>query len=385
MIYADYNATTPVDPRVVEAMAAALSNVFGNPSSAYHPAGAVAAEAVEKARSQVAEALGVRTREVVFTSGATEALNLAVHGVLARENLKSSNRRERVLISATEHKAVLESANYWCERLGFSYEEIGVDDNGVIHPDQLKALVDENVLLVAIAIANNETGVINPIQQLAEITHQNGGVFLTDATQALGKMPLDFSTLNIDLAAVSAHKVYGPKGVGALVGRNKILNHFPSYQVGGGQEQGIRGGTQNVPGIVGFGCAAQLLEQENDIFLKLTTELKAEFLKQINDLIPGTSLNGGEAPALSNTMNIRFEGADGEAVLNAIRGIAISTGSACQTSVPAPSHVLTAMGMDHSEARQCLRISFGRFSKIAEIEEIVSQLVSAVEYVRGLS
>jgi cysteine desulfurase len=345
----------------------------------------VAAEAVEKARSQVAEALGVRTREVVFTSGATEALNLAVHGVLARENLKSSNRRERILIAATEHKAVLESANYWCERLGFSYEEIGVDDNGVIHPDQLKALVDENVLLVAIAIANNETGVINPIQQLAEVTHQNGGVFLTDATQALGKMPLDFSALNIDLAAVSAHKVYGPKGIGALVGRNKILNHFPSYQVGGGQEQGIRGGTPNVPGIVGFGCAAQLLEEENDIFLKLTTELKAEFLKQINELIPGTSLNGGEAPALSNTVNIRFEGADGEAVLNAIRGIAISTGSACQTSVPAPSHVLTAMGMDHSEARQCLRISFGRFSKISEIEEIVSRLVSAVEYVRGLS
>ena len=385
MIYADYNATTPVDPRVIEAMSTALMEIYGNPSSSYHPAGAVAAEAVEKARAQVAVALGVRTREVVFTSGATEALNLAVHGVLARENMNSGSRRERVLIAATEHKAVLESASYWCDRLGFSYEEIGVDENGLIHADQLEALLDEKVLLVAIAIANNETGVINPIQQLAEITHNVGGLFLTDATQALGKMPLDLSDLNVDLAAVSAHKVYGPKGVGALVGRNKILNHFPSYQVGGGQEQGIRGGTQNVPGIIGFGCAVELLENEHEENLASVAALKPYFLKLLSSAVSDFYLNAAGARTLSNTVNIRIAGADGEAVLNAVRGVAISTGSACQAAVPAPSHVLTAMGMEHADARQCLRISFGRYSNIAQIEEIVSQLARAVDYVRRLS
>lgn len=385
MIYADYNATTPVDPRVIEAMSVALTDIFGNPSSSYHPAGAVAAEAVEKARAQVAVALGVRTREVVFTSGATEALNLAIHGVLARENQKISNRRKRVLVAATEHKAVLESAKYWCDRLGFSYEEIGVDENGLIHPHQLKALVDENVLVVAIAIANNETGVINPIQQLADITHDVGGCYLTDATQALGKMSLDLSELNVDLAAVSAHKVYGPKGVGALVGRNKILNHFPSYQVGGGQEQGIRGGTQNVPGIIGFGCAVDLIDIDLEEHLLSLAALKAHFWESINAAVSEVHLNGAGAATLPNTLNIHIKGADGEAVLNAVQGVAISTGSACQAAVPAPSHVLTAMGMEHADARQCLRISFGRFSNIVEIEEIVSQLTRAIEYVRGLS
>lgn len=385
MIYADYNATTPVDPRVIEAMSEALSVIFGNPSSSYHPAGAVAAEAVEKARAQVAVALGVRTREVVFTSGATEALNLAIHGVLAKEKLKISNRRERILVAATEHKAVLESAKYWCDRLGFSYEEIGVDENGLIQPNHLKTLVDETVLLVAIAIANNETGVINPIQQLADITHDAGGCFLTDATQALGKMPLNLSDLNVDLAAVSAHKVYGPKGVGALVGRNKILNHFPSYQVGGGQEQGIRGGTQNVPGIIGFGCAVDLIDNGLEEHLVSVAALKAYFLESMRVAVPEVHLNGAGATTLPNTVNLRIQGADGEAVLNAVRGVAISTGSACQAAVPAPSHVLTAMGMEHADARQCLRISFGRFSTIAEVEEIVAQLTKAVEYVRGLS
>lgn len=385
MIYADYNATTPLDPRVVEAVSEALANNFGNPSSAYHSAGAMAAEAIEKARSQLANALGVRTKEIVFTSGATEALNLAIHGVMARGSLRIGQKRHRVLVAATEHKAVLESSKFWSDLLGYDYEEISVDKNGLISPERLQEVLDENVLLVAVAIANNETGVINPIKELAEITHHKGGVFLTDATQGFGKISLNLSKLGVDLAAVSSHKIYGPKGVGALVGCNKILNHFPSYQVGGGQEQGIRGGTQNVPGIIGFGCAAELLEVEIDDFFRSMTELKSRFLKQLKESIPGTYLNGEEAPSLPNTVNIRLEGADAEAVLNALRGIAISTGSACQTSVPTPSHVLTAMGLEHDEARQCLRISFGRFSNITEADEIVSQLIGAVEFVRKLS
>jgi len=385
MIYADYNATTPLDPRVIETVSAALADNFGNPASVYHPVGAMAAEAIERARSQVANALGVRTKEVVFTSGATEALNLAIHGTMARESLRIGKKRHRILVASTEHKAVMESARFWCDLMGYDYEEIDVDRNGLISHESLQEILDENVLLVAIAIANNETGVINPIKALAEITHHAGGVFLTDATQGLGKMTLNLTELGVDLAAVSSHKVYGPKGVGALVGRNKILNHFPSYQVGGGQELGIRGGTQNVPGIIGFGCAAELLETELDVFLQSMPELKTRFLRQVKELIPGTHLNAEEAPSLPNTLNIRFEGADAEALLNDLRGIAISTGSACQASVPAPSHVLTAMGLAHDEARQCLRISFGRFSNIAELDEIVSQLKKAAEFVRGLS
>lgn len=385
MIYADYNATTPVDPRVISAMTSVLTDIFGNPSSTLHPVGAMAAQVVEESRIVVSRSLGVRPNEVVFTSGATESLSLAIHGVLAREIKIPRSTRRRVLVASTEHKAVLESASYWCLQFGFVLEEIQVSAAGLIEEEVLFSKMAADVVLVAIALANNETGVINPIKKLSAIVHGFGSLFLTDATQAFGKMPLDLSDLGVDLAAVSAHKLYGPKGVGALIGTRKILNHLPSYQTGGGQEKGIRGGTLNVPGIVGFSCAAEIAVLELKQWFNKTPVLKSYFIDEVTRRISGAHINGLSAPTLVNTVNLRFIGADSEAVINSTKGIAISTGSACQSSVPTPSHVLIAMGLEHNEARECLRISFGRHSTKLEADEIVSQLVKAVAHVRSVS
>lgn len=385
MIYADYNATTPVDSRVVEAMTSALSNNFGNPASSLHSVGAMAKEAVEQSRTVIAFTLGVRPHEVVFTSGATESLNLAIHGVLSREVQDPRSRRRRVLIASTEHKAVIESASYWCGQFGFTLQELHVDSSGLVPIQTLASQMDVDVALVAIALANNETGVINPIRELSETVHSFGSLFLTDATQALGKIPLDIGELDVDLAAISAHKAYGPKGVGALIGTRKILNHLPSYQSGGGQEKGIRGGTLNVPGIVGFACAAEIATTDLKQWTREIAELKTYLISEVTCRVHDVHINGQSAPTLANTINFRFVGADSEAVINATRGIAISTGSACQSSVPAPSHVLTAMGLQHHEARECLRISLGRYSTKSEVDEIVTQLVQAVSHVRSVS
>lgn len=385
MIYADYNATTPVDPRVLEVVSSALREVYGNPSSTLHPVGAVAGEAVEGARLVIAQSLGARPSEVIFTSGATESLNLAIHGVLAREHENLTSLRRRVLVASTEHKAVLESATYWCGVFGFQLEEIAVTTSGLIDSEDLASMLGEDVALVAIAYANNETGVINPIRTLSHLVHECGALFLTDATQAFGKIPVDLADLGVDLAAVSAHKMYGPKGIGALAGVRKILNHLPSYQAGGGQERGIRGGTLNVPGILGFASAAEIAVHEMQTWTNEIIKLKEFFVEKVFEEIKDVHINGREALTLPNTVNLRFVGADSEAVINATKGIAISTGSACQSAVPAPSHVLTAMGLDHSAARECLRISFGRYSTKDDAEEIVFQLVQAVGHVRSFS
>lgn len=385
MIYADYNATTPMDPRVIEVMTHSMHKNFGNPSSSHHLVGQIAAESVEIARLKIANALEVRSSEVVFTSGATEAINLAVYGVLARNSLCNDSGRKRLLVSTTEHKAVLESINLWASLFGLVVVEIPVNNDGTIQFEQFKELLAEDVLLVAVAIANNETGVINPIKELSDLAHEKGALFLSDTTQGLGKIPLHLSELDIDLAVVSGHKVYGPKGVGALIGRRKILKNLPSLQSGGGQENGLRGGTLNVAAISGFGAACDYAVAELEIYSNKMQHFSELFLAQIEKNILHISRNGNGAQLLPNTFNFRFEGADGEAVINAMIGVAISTGSACQSAVPTPSHVLTSMGLSHEEARECLRISFGRFSEESDIDILVSELSKAVDYVRSFS
>jgi cysteine desulfurase len=383
MIYADYNATTPMDPRVIDVMVRSMETEYGNPSSAQHRVGRAASASVEQARQQVANSVGLKPSEVVFTSGATEAINLAIHGVIARESLKKSGRRRQVLVSPTEHKAVFESIGLWTAIYDLEVRELRIDKSGNIDFSHLQELMSEDVLLVAVAVANNETGVINQLPDLVSLVHKYGAIFFTDATQALGKIQFDMGYLNADLAVVSAHKVYGPKGVGALLGTRKILNHLPSLQGGGGQENGLRGGTLNVAGIVGFGHACQIAMKEIPEFQTRMQLLVARFLEQVKQGLSGVTRNGEGAEILSNTVNLRIADADGEAVMNAMEMIAISTGSACQSAVPAPSHVLVAMGLSHEQARECLRFSFGRFSTEQDVEVIVNNLIEAVSHVRS--
>lgn len=386
MIYADYNATTPMDPRVIEVMTRSMRENFGNPSSSHHGVGQIAAESVEIARQKIANALEVRSSEIVFTSGATEAINLAVYGVLARNSIRNDSGRKRLLVSPTEHKAVLESMNLWASLFGLAVEEIPINNDGTIQNKKFKELLSaEDVLLVAIALANNETGVINPIKELSELAHEKGAYFLSDTTQGLGKIPLRLSELDIDLAVISGHKVYGPKGVGALIGRKKILKNLPSLQSGGGQENGLRGGTLNVAAISGFGAACDYAVADLEIYSSKMQHFSDLFLAHLQKNVLHISRNGNGAQLLPNTFNFRFEGADAEAVINAMTGVAISTGSACQSAVPSPSHVLTSMGLSHEEAKECLRISFGRFSEELDIKVLVSELSKAVEYVRSFS
>jgi cysteine desulfurase len=385
MIYADYNATTPMDPRVIEVMTRSMRENFGNPSSSHHAVGQIAAESVETARRKIADGLEVRSSEVVFTSGATEAINLAVYGVLARNSLRNDSGRKRLLVSPTEHKAVLESMKLWASVFGSVVEEIPINSDGTIKSEEFKELLAEDVLLVAVALANNETGVINPIKELSELTHEKGAHFLSDTTQGLGKIPLRLSDLDVDLAVISGHKVYGPKGVGALIGRNKIHKNHPSLVCGGGLVTGLRGGSLYVAAISGFGSACEYAVAELETYSNKMQHFSDLLLAQIQKNVSHMSRNGDGAQLLPNTFNLRFDGADAEAVINAMIGVAISTGSACQSAVPSPSHVLTSMGLSHEEARECLRISLGRFSEESDIKVLVSELSRAVDYVRSFS
>jgi cysteine desulfurase len=384
MIYADYNATTPLDPRVIDVMVRSMEEDFGNPSSTQHGVGYRAANNVANARRQVSEAIGVRQSELIFTSGATEAINAAIFGVVARNSLQR-NPKTRIMVSPTEHKAVLESVQTWSTHFNLEVVSCVIDRRGLIDVDHFRETLSKEFLLVAIALANNETGVINDVEKLAKIAQQHDAVFFSDATQALGKVNLDISGMGLDLVAVSAHKAYGPKGIGALAGTKKILDFFPALQSGGGQERGIRGGTLNVPGIVGFGEACSIAVREMDTDARRIDEIGSVFFETICRSIDGVTRNGRGASLLPNTFNFRIPEADGEALLSALSGIAISTGSACQSAVPSPSHVLLAMGLTHEEARESLRVSFGKFSRMEEVEPLVEAIADAADWVRSMS
>jgi cysteine desulfurase len=375
MIYLDYNATTPVDRRVMSLMLPVFTDQFGNPSSVQHAVGQEGAELVEAARHRVAELVGVASAAVLFTSGATEAANLAIRGALG-----GAERRTRVLVSATEHKAVLSAAELAAASVGGRVDIVRVDRRGLPDLDHLTDILGDDVALVAVMAANNETGTTCSLAAISEIAHEAGALVMSDITQAAAKVPVGLTDEAVDLAVLSAHKMYGPKGVGALVADRQVQRRLMPVQAGGGQERGLRGGTLNTPGIVGFGAAAEIAVAELEVDARRLRDLTSLLRECLDAQLDDIELNGHSTDRLPNTLNVRFVGADAEAVMVNAPEVAVSSGSACQSAVPAPSHVLVAMGLGLEPASESVRFSLvdrrprGRYSW----QQIMSSLQSSV-------
>ena len=373
MIYLDYLSTTPCDPAVVAAMLPWFGEDFGNPHSVHGP-GRKAAQAVERAREGVAGLLGVEAREIVFTSGATEANNLAIKGA-ARHLVRLGDPRRRIITVATEHKCVLESVRALAAE-GFEAVVLGVDSDGRVDPEALREALKVPTLLVSIMAANNETGVLQDIPQLAALVKAAGALMHVDLAQMAGKMPV--SLKDVDLASVSAHKMYGPKGIGALYVRRRPRVRLEALFSGGGQERGFRSGTLPTPLVVGFGVAAELaVANMADEAVRLGL-LRDDLWVQLQNGLPGIALNGAGAPRLAGALNVCLpEGLRALDVLEACPDVAASTGSACTAAEIAPSYVLTAMGLSAQKASQCLRLSVGRSTSKADIDRAAELLIAA--------
>lgn len=376
-IYLDYLATTPVDPRVLEAMLPFFSQHFGNPSSKTHAFGWTAADAVDRARQQVAGLIGAQAREIIFTSGATEANNLAIKGAV----LAPRQRRRRIVTCATEHKAVLDACTA-LKRDGFETVQVPVDNCGQLDWDRFEAAVDEDTALVSVMAANNEIGTLHALERIGDLVRRRGVIWHCDAAQAAGKVPLDVEALGVDLLSISGHKVYGPKGVGALYvrRRGKRTRLLPQIE-GGGQEGGIRGGTLNVPGIVGLGRACQICAAEMEDEASRLIRLREALLRRLDAGLGGVHQNAG-GPRLPGCLSLRFEGLDGGQLLNALPDVALSAGAACSSGTGAPSHVLKAIGLSDAEAVATLRIGLGRFTTETEIERAADRLAAEIENTR---
>lgn len=381
-IYLDYNASTPVDGAVLDAMRPWLTDAFAN-SASHHVPGQMAHAAVDDARAQLAGLIGARPAEIVFTSGATEANNLGLLGALSA----LPDDRHRVLVPVTEHKAVLEPLA-WAQDHGYKIDFLAITPNGLIDLDHLAANLGTDVGLVTVMLANNETGVVQPVGEINKLAHRVGAITHSDVTQAVGRLAIDVDELSVDMASISGHKMYAPKGIGALYVR-RGTNVAPLMH-GGGHERGLRPGTLNVPGIVGMGAAAAIaaLRQATDEqhFAHLIQLLHKELLRKGCTPIDFVAQPSG-APAphrLANTRTWRFVGADADAVMANATSLALSSGSACTSSVPGPSHVLRAMLADDEAASECLRISVGRPTTPAEIVDAADVLAFAVNRVRDL-
>lgn len=375
-VYLDYNATTPVDPRVLESMLPWFTEQFGNAASRTHLYGWTAEEAVATARKQIAKLLNVTPKEVIFTSGATEANNLAIKGVFE----KHSHRGKHIVTVATEHKAVLDTCHH-LEQLGAEVTYLVPATNGLITPQQVSEALRSDTILVSVMYANNEIGVIQPIQQLGEVAHRAGAFFHTDATQAVGKLPIDMPLEGIDLLSLSAHKLYGPKGVGALVVRSGV--EIASQMDGGGHERGRRSGTLNVPGIVGLGKACEIAQKEMVPETARLEELRNRLESEILSKVPDTFVNGAIQHRLAHLTNICFENVDGENLLLSLRDVAVSTGSACTSASVLPSYVLKTLGLTDDQAYASLRMSLGRFTTAEEITFAINHIIAVVQKMRG--
>ena len=366
-IYLDNNATTPLDPRALEAMLPYFTEKFGNAASRNHSFGWIAQEGVDVARKQIATLINAEEIEVVFTSGATEAVNLAIKGVFETYNQKGNH----IVTAVTEHKAVLDTLAH-LEKLGARVTYLGVDKNGLLDLEELEAAITSETILVSIMFANNEIGVIQPVKKIAAIAHKHGALFMSDATQAVGKIPVDVIADGIDLMAFSAHKIYGPKGVGALYVRRKNPRVKLSAQINGGsQERGMRSGTLNVPGIVGFGKACELcrLEMENEG--KRLAALRDKMEKALNKM-EESYVNGLHANRLPHVTNMSFKYTESDALMMAMDDLAVSSGSACISESLEPSYVLKSLGLNDDMARASIRFGLGRFTTDEEIDEAIS-------------
>ncbi len=379
-VYLDYNASSPLDPRVAEAMVPVLTERFGNASSV-HRFGRAQAALVDDARSELAELVGCGLGGVVFTAGATEANNLVLKGVL--ESARPT--RNRILVSAVEHASVRATAAWISAQSLAKVETIPVTRGGFVDPEAVEDMLADDVLLVSVMAANSETGVLNDVGQIAALATGAGALVHCDATQIVGRLPFDMSELGVDLASLSGHKICGPGGVGALVMNASAGRALSPVVHGGGHERGLRSGSVNVAGVVGLGKAAILAAADRATDMARVGALRDELLAGLRARIPGIAENGDPARRLPNTLNLRFRGADAEAVMVSVDPVAISTGSACSAGTIEPSPVLSAMGIERDAAFESLRFSLGRFTTAADIAKAIDRMVSAVEYVRSMS
>ncbi len=374
-IYLDNQATTPCDPRVVAAMLPYFSEAFGNPHSVEHALGREAEAAVARARAEVAALIGATPREIVFTSGATESNNLAIKGA-SRFAARMGNPRRRLITLATEHKCVLQATADLAEE-GFEPVFLPVRPDGRLDPEALRMALATPTLLVSVMAANNETGVLQDITALAALAHQAGALFHTDAAQAVGKIPIDVTAQGIDLLSISGHKLYGPKGVGALYVRHRPRVRLAPLISGGGQERGLRSGTLPAPLIVGFGEACRLAGAEMAAEAERLAGLRERLLARLSDAIPGISVNGSREHRLAGNLNLAFPAARAETLLADLPDLCLSTGSACSSAAVEPSYVLGAMGVPAEVAARSLRIGIGRFTSAAEIDLAAAMLIAA--------
>lgn len=373
VIYLDNNSTTPVDPVVFEAMRPYFTEVFANPSNTHHSGGSKAARAVEKARAQVAAAIGAESESIIFTCGATESNNLSILGFCQKRQQPG-----HIVTSAIEHKAVIEPCRH-LEALGWEVTYLSPDKQGMVDWRAVDDAIRPDTVLVSIMAANNEVGTIQPIERIGEVCEQHGVIFHCDAAQALGRIPVDVSTWNIDLLSLSAHKAYGPKGVGALYVRQKDPSGVisPLYY-GGGQESGIRPGTLPVPNLVGFGAAAELaslnLDKETSRLCVLRQSLLVQLLRSNPDLV----VHGHPTHSLPGLLSVGLPGVNGDEFLFALRDVAISQGSACSAGSPEPSHVLTALGVEYELARSSFRFGIGRFTTSEDIDAAAIEVARVI-------
>jgi cysteine desulfurase len=374
-VYLDNQATTPCDPRVVAAMLPWFTEKFGNPHSAEHRMGTEAEAAVEEARATIAALIGAEAREIVLTSGATESNNIAIKGA-ARFAAQHGNPRRRIVTVATEHKCVLESvADLAAE--GFEPVVLPVTRDGLLDPATLAAAVDETTLLVSVMAVNNEIGVVQDLAAIAAVARAAGALVHTDAAQAAGKIPLDVNALGVDLLSISGHKLYGPKGVGALYVRRRPRARLAPLFSGGGQERGLRSGTLATPLVVGLGEACRIAAAEMAEEALRLAQLRARLVAGLGQAIPGIAGNGHEAARIPGNLNLTFPGATAEALMRAVPDLCVSTGSACSSAAVEPSYVLTALGLTPDEASRTLRLGLGRFTSEADVDYAVAALSAA--------
>jgi cysteine desulfurase len=379
-IYMDNHATTPVDPRVVEAMLPYYTELFGYAASRSHAFGWTAEKAVEKARDQVGALMGASGKEIVWTSGATESDNLAIKG--AAEFHK--DRGNHIITAQTEHKAVLDT----CKRLekeGFEVTYLPVEQDGRVSPAAVKAAMTDKTILVSIMLANNEIGTVNPVEEIGPIVKEKGALFHIDAVQGVGKIPFDVNKARADLVSVSAHKMYGPKGVGALYVRRKPRVRITAQIDGGGHERGMRSGTLNVPAIVGFGKAAELCQVEMATEAKRLFALRERLREGIQSQVTDTFVNGSLEHRLPGSLNISFAYVEGEAMLMGLKDVAVSSGSACTSASLEPSYVLRALGVAEEMAHTSIRFGLGRFNTEEEVDFVTKTVVGKVKKLRELS
>jgi cysteine desulfurase len=377
VVYLDNNASTRCDPRVVEAMLPWLTEEYGNPSSAHHAFGKRAADACEEAREKVAALIGARRREIVFTSGATEADNLAIQGAMR------AHPEGHLITGATEHHAVLDVARH-LEKQGRGVAVLPVDGEGRITADRVSAALTPRTALVSLMAANNETGVLHPLREIGAVCRERGVIFHTDAAQLAGRLPLDVDECGVDLLSMSAHKIHGPKGVGALyVRRSPRAVRLEPLVFGGGQERGLRSGTLPVPLVVGFGVACELAREGMAAEAARLRTLRDRLQAEITGRLEGVRVNGHPEQRLPNTLNVSFEWVNGPAVLLGLRGLAVSSGAACAAADAGPSHVLLAMGLEEGLAQASLRFGLGRWTTEAEVDFAIEEVARAVTAARA--